>query len=497
MGLGLNGGGLESARYLALQGAECTITDTKDHKALALSIEILQNLTEPHTPFRYVLGKHEIDDFTKADMVIKNPAVRPDSPWLAAARRIETDISLFLAASPARLSAITGTKGKSIISSAVHWVLGKAREAGLLGGSSYLGGNIAVSPLTFIDKLTAADDVVLELSSFQLGDLKGRNLEANPDTFILKPRAAIITGIMPDHQDRYGNMETYVNDKRLIYQGQDKDDITIACADDSWGQSFLRESPGRTLPFSAHPLPAGQAGAWIDPHSGAGLIRGALSNGANYDGEEIVPPQLLVPGRHQKKNSLAAALALFDLGLPIALIRESLSEFPGIGHRLEFFREINGIHFYNDTAATIPEAAAAAVEAFCENPSISDNTKQDNTKAPLILVCGGTDKELDFSPLFTAIQTALTNSRTLKLVLLEGTGSVKLIKLLTQAGITFKGPYDNIQKAAKTAMDLALEISGTEKPYGTVVLSPGCASFGMFANEFDRGWQWKEAVNSL
>ncbi|MEJ5189556.1 MAG: UDP-N-acetylmuramoyl-L-alanine--D-glutamate ligase, partial [Breznakiellaceae bacterium] len=108
MGLGLNGGGLEAARYLAKKGAIVTVTDLRDEKTLAPSIEQLKGL-----PIRYVLGRHEMEDFSGADMVIKNPAVKPDSPYLAAARRIETDISLFLMQNPAILCAVTGSKGKS------------------------------------------------------------------------------------------------------------------------------------------------------------------------------------------------------------------------------------------------------------------------------------------------------------------------------------------------------------------------------------------------
>ena len=220
MGLGLNGGGMPSARYLAGKGAEVTVTDLRDEKVLAPSIEELKAF-----PIRYVLGRHEMDDFRKADMVIKNPGVRPDSPYLMAAKRIETDISLFLAASPARLMAVTGSKGKSSTSSALHFVLKEYRENAVRGGKAWLGGNIALSPLSFLDELGEDDDVVLELSSWQLGDLRGRKL--------LKPRAAIITPIMRDHQDKYGSMEAYVNDKRLIYSDQDDADVTIA-EDDDW-----------------------------------------------------------------------------------------------------------------------------------------------------------------------------------------------------------------------------------------------------------------------
>jgi UDP-N-acetylmuramoylalanine--D-glutamate ligase len=191
MGLGLHGGGLESARCLAGAGAAVTVTDLRDEQVLAPSVEKLEELAgKTAFPIRYVLGRHETADFEGADMVIKNPGVRPDSPFLEAARgkgaAIETDISLFLAASPARLLAVTGSKGKSSAVSALHWVLKEARGRGLLPGRAFLGGNITVSPLTFLEELGPRDDAVLELSSWQLGDLAGRRGEGGGA--LLKPR---------------------------------------------------------------------------------------------------------------------------------------------------------------------------------------------------------------------------------------------------------------------------------------------------------------------
>ncbi|MDR2029094.1 MAG: UDP-N-acetylmuramoyl-L-alanine--D-glutamate ligase [Treponema sp.] len=483
MGLGLHGGGLESARYLARRGADLTVTDLRDESVLAPSLEKLRGL-----PIRYVLGRHNIEDFEKADMVIKNPGVPPDSPFLRAARRVETDISLFLAGSPARLTAVTGSKGKSSAASAIHRTLDLGRRRGLLPGRAFLGGNITLSPLAFPDDLGPDDDVVLELSSWQLGDLRGRLRDpapggdnAGPDRkdprggagnaapdcrrgeALLKPRSAVLTAIMPDHLDRYGTMDAYVADKRVIYQGQDRRDATIAGAD-SWGQSFLRETAGRPLVYAEEPLPGDQAGGWVLSPQGPGMVR--LPSGEIL---EAVPEKVLVPGYHQKKNLLAAALCLLDLGLPPDLVREGLGSFPGIEHRLEFFHESRGIRFYNDTAATIPEAAEAAVAAF---------------DPPPVLVAGGTDKNLDFSPLVRAA------GRAKALVLLAGTGGDTLKVLLEQAGIPFRGPFDSVDAAVRSALE-------TAEPGDVVVLSPGCASFGMFLNEFDRGRRWKEAVCRL
>jgi UDP-N-acetylmuramoylalanine--D-glutamate ligase len=492
MGLGLHGGGLESACYLARHGAELTVTDLRDEKTLAPSIEKIEAENGPGQrgasgvrPFRYVLGRHEMADFEKADMVIKNPGVRPDSPYLKAARRIETDISLFLSASPARLTAVTGSKGKSGVASALHWVLREARGAGeeppvsgraapgkaaFFKGKAWLGGNITISPLSFLDKLGPEDDVVLELSSWQLGDLGGRkNAEGEA---LLKPRCAVLTAIMRDHQDRYGSMEAYVEDKRVIYRGQDGRDATIA-GSDGWGLGFLAESRGRPLRYGEGPLPEGLSGGWLDGESGfVRFYEGPAASGA-LKGRivEVVPERLLVPGKHQRMNFLAAALALIDLGIPPDLAREALGGFPGIEHRLEFFHQAGGVRFYNDTAATIPEAAAAAVAAFRE-------------EAPLILVTGGTDKNLDYSPLVDAAEGLK------EIILLAGSGSDKLKELFTARGVPFRGPFDTVDGAVGAALDAA-------RPGDIAALSPGCASFGMFLNEFDRGKKWKEAVRRL
>jgi UDP-N-acetylmuramoylalanine--D-glutamate ligase len=345
-----------------------------------------------------------------------------------------------------------------------------------------LGGHITGSPLAFLDDLRSGDDVVLELSSWQLGDLRGRKAASrhNADGCpLLKPKAAVLTAIMPDHLDRYGTMEAYVNDKRVIYQGQDSGDFTVA-GDDDWGRSFLAESRASPLVYSGAPLPEGIGGGWIEGHDGPGLARlhGSVKP------VELVPAQPLVPGLHQKQNLLAAGLALMGLGLPPDTIREGLVSFPGIERRLERLEEARGIAFYNDSAATIPEAAAAALEALGDT-----NSGGAGSAGRLILVTGGTDKNLDFSPLVNAIRMRQT-SNLLAVILLAGTGSDKLRGLLADAGIASLGPFDQLDAAVTAALQAAA-------PGDRVLLSPGCASFGMFLNEFDRGRKWKEAVRRL
>jgi UDP-N-acetylmuramoylalanine--D-glutamate ligase len=293
---------------------------------------------------------------------------------------------------------------------------------------------------------------------------------------LLKPKAAVLTTILPDHLDRYNSMEEYVSDKRVIYQGQDINDLTVA-ADDDWGRSFLAESKARPIVFSGKPLPEGVCGGWID-HEGPGYARifanGDLVGDTVGEVTEIVPPAPLVPGYHQKQNLLAAGLTLLALGFDPETIRKGLGSFPGVEHRLELFHRAGGVAFYNDSAATIPEAAVAALEAL-------------GAKGPLVLVTGGTDKNLDFLPLAKAVRKAAAAGKAKAIILLAGSGSDKLRALLDKEGTAYLGPFDLLEKAVSAAIKAAA-------PTDRVVLSPGCASFGMFLNEFDRGNKWKETV---
>jgi UDP-N-acetylmuramoylalanine--D-glutamate ligase len=446
MGLGLNGGGLACARFLAERGAEVTVTDMKDESALAEPIAALAG-----RPIRYVLGRHEMADFAGADLVVKNPAVRADSPFLAAARCVETDISLFLRLSRAPIIAVTGSKGKSSVSAAIRHGLQSS------GYESFLGGNIAVSPLTFIDRATDSTPVVLELSSWQLADMRGKG--------VLRPRIAVLTSIMPDHMNRYSSMDEYVADKRLIYADQDASSATICNRDDPWGLTFASETPARVLWYSCsrHGLP----GAWLSEGSHPTGIYSP--DGSDRDAEEILPTRLLVPGRHQRKNLLAAALACRAFGASPSSVSSAMGSFAGVEHRLEFFAEKDGVSWYNDSAATIPQAVAAALDSF---------------PGRVVLITGGTDKNIDFEPVRGCYAKAAA------IVLLSGSGTEKLRACLDADGLSYYGPYDDIAAAVAQARSLA--VSGD-----TVLLSPGCTSFGMFLHEFDRGRRFKESVLSL
>jgi UDP-N-acetylmuramoylalanine--D-glutamate ligase len=436
MGLGMNGGGLETTKFLLSRGATVTVTDTKDAAVLAPSVNALKEFAGGHGhPLpRFVLGRHELSDFEAADLVVKNPIVHPDSPCLLASKRIETDMSLFLAENPARFTAVSGSKGKSTTASAIHHVLQKWHEK-TGRGKAFLGGNIGVSPLSFLETLAGDDDVILELSSWQLGDLRGKTDAAGHA--LLRPRVAVLTAIMSDHQNWYHGMEPYVADKRVIYRYQDETCATVT-TDDVWGKRFLAETHAKKIRIADAPSEL----------------------------KTLVP---LIPGGHNKQNLLLAGLALIELGLPLPFVVDTLEQFPGIEHRLECFREHSGIRYYNDSAATVPEAAASALAALPGS----------------VFISGGTDKDLDFTPLAAVCNQARA------VILLAGSGTDKLIPLLAQNGVAYCGPFDVLDEAVQTALSVANSAGS-----GNVVLfSPGCTSFGMFANEFDRGRRFKAAVD--
>lgn len=502
MGLGLNGGGEASVRFLLKHGANVIATDMKTEADLKTTVDSLNNDADLDTSrLTYRLGEHRLEDFENADCVIKNPGVKYDgNKYLAAAKAIETDISLFLAFSKAPIIAVTGSKGKSSTVSAVYYGLKQS------GFNAYLGGNITVSPLTFLDQTDETTPVVLELSSWQLADLHGRKA--------LKPKVSIITKIIPDHQNFYHSMIAYVNDKKLIYADQTKKDYAIFDFDsdpaadggtliDNWGDLFAKECKATVLRYSKKQLPEGVLGVWQDKKgNGVARLSTKILDTLPQDYEkntETVLKDLIVPGKHMRLNCLNAALVLRIMGVSPERIVEVMGRWSGIEHRLEFFHEtkIAGTtyRFYNDSAATVPEASAEATQAFGK---------------PVIFLTGGTDKGLDLSPVARGICDNGKNIVPSDVYLLAGTATDKLIPDFEAQKISYNGPFnslDEMLEALKKNLEASTN-SATGKPFDklrippvettkVIVFSPGATSFGMFKNEFDRGNQFKSKVKKI
>ncbi len=497
MGLGLNGGGEACVRFFLRHGAFVTITDMKTSEQLAPTIKRLNSDPDlDKDRFTYVLGEHRIEDFADADCVIKNPGVKiQGNKYLAAAKRIESDISIFLHFTKAPIIAVTGSKGKSSTVSALDFSLRNA------GYKSFLGGNITVSPLTFLEKTDGTTPVVLELSSWQLADLRGRKA--------LKPKIAIITKIMPDHQNWYGSMESYVNDKKLIYADQGPEDYTILDFDEDdylkdcrspepgckcWGDVFAKETKGTVLRYSKFQLPKNVFGAYQAKEDRSTV--GYIQLPGDSDGRKVMG-QLQVPGEHMKTNVLNAALALSLMNVAPEQILSIVGIWKGITHRLERFHEWQSpesgikVSFYNDSCATVPEAAAAASQAFARK---------------VILLTGGTDKNLNFEPLAKVLRGeggADAKYQPLQTYLLAGSGTDKLLARLADPKQCL-GPFESLEimlgvlkaNLQNPSADRVYKFYPDDDPI-PVVFSPGATSFGMFSNEFDRGNKFKDAVKQI
>lgn len=451
MGLGLHGGGLSSARFFARRGAQVTVTDLREEEVLAPSLEALDG-----EGITFILGRHREEDFRYADIVIKNPAVPSNSPYLTISRRVETDISVFLQLNKQPVIGITGSKGKSTIASAVHHVLKRIYP------QAKLGGNITVSPLTFLDKDFLSQPageapVVLELSSWQLADLRGRG--------VLSPHIAIVSNLLRDHMDRYLTMAEYAADKRVLLEEQEKGQYCILNHDDSIVRHFTNVTKAEPLFFSSRSLPPDISGLWLSPRGEGFFCRKRHT-------VQVLTADPFLPGPHNRVNLLAAGGALFLYSVPPRIIREGLKDFPGVEHRLEYVGEAKGVRFYNDSAATIPDATAEALKSF---------------SAPIILIMGGNDKNLDFSVLRSAL------GKPLEVLLLKGTASDKIIPLLKEEARDWSGPFDSLEAVLSRGVQRLRETSSQKEP-GILLFSPGATSFGMFLNEFERGRKFKEAA---
>ncbi len=437
MGLGLHGGGVETVRYLVRHGAKVVCTDLRDESILKDSIDALNGLD-----IRFVLGRHDERDFDEADFIVKNPAVPMDSPFLSGRHNLESDISLFLKSCQSPIIAVTGSKGKSTTVAALHHIL--LRE----NPHARIGGNITVSPLAFVDDLTGREPVVLELSSWQLADLHARRL--------LNPRIACITNLMYDHQNRYASFVEYEEDKKVIFENSKPGDWCVF-PNDEYGRNWLDAAGGKAVLVgqngdSDYDTPR----AWLDKEG-----RGWFYGGDEV--ERLLPSRLRIPGLPFRLNSLFAAVMARLWGCEPAMIYDALADFQGLCYRMERFLEAGGIRFYDDTTATIPEAASASVRSL---------------ERPIILIAGGADKSLDFS----AFDDAAGIPK--RILMLSGSATDAWLGRLKRLGAAVEGPFASMEAVVGRALELA-------ESGDALLLSPGAASFGLFRHEFDRGDKFK------
>jgi UDP-N-acetylmuramoylalanine--D-glutamate ligase len=450
VGLGTRQGGLGIARYLVARGAQVTVTDMRDEEALAETISALEGL-----PIRFVLGRHEERDFTPdgADLVVRNPAVPRRAPLLQLARKhgvpIEMEMSLFFRACPAPIVGVTGTKGKTTVSTLAGALLREAIP------ETRVGGNMGVTALGQLDDLSPDAPIVLELSSWQLEALIEHQLS---------PRVAVLTLIAEDHLNTYDGFEDYAATKRGIAWHQQPGDHLVVNQDDPESWRAASETAASVAPFGL--TDSGEDGAW---QAGDELVW-------RWRGSEwrwATPQSPALRGPHGRRNALAALAAAMLAGGNAEAVQRGLDGFAGVRDRMEVVGKIAGVTYINDTTATAPIATAAALSALQDGPG------------RILLLAGGADKKLDPMPLARAAAQSGAS-----VYLFSGTATPALHAALATHGLSPRGAFESMSDAVTAATDAA-------RPGDTVLLSPGCASFGLFRDEFDRGEQFRQAVAAL
>lgn len=433
--VGMARSGVAAARALHALGAKVTVTDKKPLHQLAAQTAALGS-----REIAVVAGGHPEEVLVETDLVVLSPGV-PKFPQLLAARRhgvpVISELELAWVLSDSPFVGITGTNGKSTVTTLVGLMLERAGKRTLVAGN--IGTALTEDPAL----LRGRDWIVAELSSFQLEDIQ---------TF--RPRIATVLNVTQDHLDRYADLAEYGEAKARIFLNQQHDDVLVLNFDDPLVRTFAARAAAKVVPFSRRERQ--EEGAFVD--------RGTIM----VAGEAICAADAVrITGVHNLENALAAAAIARAAGAGIDAIAAVLREFPGLEHRLEHVREKDGVTYINDSKGTNVGAVIKSVEGFTR---------------PVILIAGGQDKGSDFRPL-----TGLFREK-VKLLVLIGTAAGKMRDVLGSATETVMAK--TLQEAVRTAHDRAQ--SGD-----VVLLSPACASFDMFRDFEDRGRQFKEAVRDL
>jgi UDP-N-acetylmuramoylalanine--D-glutamate ligase len=429
MGLGRHGGGVTAAKYCALSGAIVTVTDLANRATLEDSLAALRDVPIE----KLVLGEHRIADFTAADIVVVNPAVKPNNVHVEQARqagaKITSEIELFLDECLAMVVGVTGTVGKSTTAAMLAEILKAA------GRRTWFGGNIGHSLLADLPQISTGDIVVLELSSFQLYWL---NDSAH------WPQAALVTNCMPNHLDWHGNWEHYVTAKKRLVSHIPADGFVVLNDRDAEANGW--RPAGKNVVFSSEYL-------------------------------NQVPP-LRVPGEHNRLNAAFATAAAKQLGVGDAAIASALANFAGLPHRLCFVDEIAGRQFYNDSKSTTPAATFAALNAM---------------DRPAWLLLGGSDKNVEWSQLVEHVQhqchgVAVFGSVSQKLH--------ELFRR-AESGTKQSDGKQISCFCCDTLNEAFAAVWKKSSPGDAILLSPGCPSTDQYRDFVHRGEEFTRQVSML
>ncbi len=446
-GLGVSGEAV--AMYCARKAAEgdsvtVTVVDGGDSQALRSRAERLRS-----SGARVALAAESIDG--EYDLAVVSPGIPRHSVLLSLARaasaEVISEIEFAFRRSEAPWLAVTGTNGKTTVTS----LLGHLLISG--GVSARVVGNIGSPATAAVDEIGPTGALVAEVSSFQLAFI---------DTF--HPRVSVLLNITPDHLDWHGGMEAYVADKGRIFDRQGVDDTAVIDADDSGSAAFIDPVGARGIRVVAvSRCDSACGGAWLDED---GMLMAQTASGA----VSLVPRDaLLVRGDHNVSNALAASAAALAFGVPPDAVRVGLEAFRPIEHRLEPVGEVGGVEYFNDSKATNPDAVIKALSAFNDRP--------------VTLLLGGRNKGNSFAEL--AEEICDYDAR----VVLFGEAASEIAAALVPADVVFDHE-STLESAVQRAKAIA-------EPGSAVVLSPGCASFDEFADYVERGRVFKSLVSRM
>lgn len=433
--LGMGKSGVAAANLLAQRGYDVLIAEHRSVK------EVAQELRQLDQRVRAICGTN---DTRPGDIVVISPGISPHSDAFLAAERssreLWSEIELFYRLCPAPIVAVTGTDGKSTTTA----LIGHLFNAQL--PHVFVGGNIGNALCEGLDELTPESWVVAEVSCFQLTTIRQ-----------FRPRVAVFTNIAEDHTTYHGSHQAYIEAKQRLYENMGQGDSVVINARDAITAAWTTPAAVRRVDYHSEQRVAG--GIYLEGSSIVSEIGGEARVLADRR-------DLPLPGRHNLENALAALAAAELCGLKRDVLRGCLRQFVGLPHRLQAVATIDGVHYLNDSKATNPHAAIAALKTFA---------------TPVLLLAGGADKRSDYRELADHVR------RHVKLAILFGETRQQL-----------RDAFEGVSTILARDLADAVRIAHRQARKGdTVLLSPACASFDMFRSFEHRGDRFVELVKAL
>lgn len=443
--VGTGKSGVAAVRLLNKSGAEVIVLEGNT----SFSTEEIISRFPEDAEFDLIIGELPEQKMNNIDFVILSPGVPTDLPFVVKLQEknipVWGEIELAYLCGAGKLFAITGTNGKTTTTALTGEIMKTYFK------DVYVVGNIGYPYTEYAAQMTEKSVTVAEVSSFQLETINK-----------FHPQISAILNITPDHLNRHHTMECYVEAKARIAKNQNKDEICVLNYEDEYLKKIAKDIPAKIFWFSSeHEL---KEGIWLD---GEKIMY--------CDGEEQEPVMVCtihdmkLLGKHNYENVMAAVAIAMHAGVPIDCIRKAVKEFNAVEHRIEYVREVNGVKYYNDSKGTNPDAAIKAVEAMVR---------------PTIVIGGGYDKDSSYDEWIASFGDKV------KALVLLGQTKDKIAAAAKKAGFANIIMTESLEEAVKVSSEQA-------KSGDAVLLSPACASWGMFKNFEERGDLFKQYVNSL